>query len=252
MTLMITLLNCRPAERVIKRLNKLGNPSLPPYKVAVELNGKTVEMEVDTGAAVSLISESTKRKLFPATQLSKSPVALCTYSLEPITVLGQLPVEVKYNDYVGTHTLFVVKGNGSNLLGRDWLQEIRLDWASIKAIALGWPVATEELITEYAGVFAPGAGTTRHVQAELQLKEGAQPRFFRPRTVPYVLREKVGKELDRLEEAGVLRSVTHSDWAAPIVPVVKKDDRSGYVETIRLPLTQPSLLTNTLCQSLLT
>ena len=30
-------------------------------------------------------------------------------------------------------------------------------------------------------------------------------------------------ELDRLEKAGILEKVTHSDWAAPIVPVPEKD-----------------------------
>ena len=32
-----------------------------------------------------------------------------------------------------------------------------------------------------------------------------------------------GSELDRLEEAGVLRKVEHSEWVAPIVLVPKKD-----------------------------
>ena len=208
---------------VINRVNKVGSPAASPYKVTLELNGKPLEMEVDTGAAVSIISELTKKTMFPTATLSKTPVTLRTYSADPLTVLGKLSVEVKYRDYVGTHSLFVVEGKGSNLLGRDWLTAIRLDWASIKAVALGRPAAMEGLISEYAEVFTPGTGTMRHVTAQLCLKEGAQPRFFRPRSVPYSLKERVGKELDRLEEAGVLRKTSHADWAAPIVPVVKKD-----------------------------
>lgn len=37
------------------------------------------------------------------------------------------------------------------------------------------------------------------------------------------IHEMVGKELDRLEEIGVLRRVTLVIWAAPVVPVPKKD-----------------------------
>ena len=33
----------------------------------------------------------------------------------------------------------------------------------------------------------------------------------------------MGKELDRLKEAGILRRVDHSEWAAPTVPTPKKD-----------------------------
>ena len=31
------------------------------------------------------------------------------------------------------------------------------------------------------------------------------------------------EELERLEAAGIIEPVTHSDWAAPVVPVVKGD-----------------------------
>ena len=72
-------------------------------------------------------------------------------------------------------------------------------------------------------MFSSGVGTMKDVRAQLSLREGSKPRFCRPRTVPYALKQSVGKELDRLEESGVLRKVNHADWAAPIVPVPKKD-----------------------------
>ena len=45
------------------------------------------------------------------------------------------------------------------------------------------------------------------------------------RTVPFVLREAVEKELDHLEQEGVIKKVDHSEWAAPIVVVPKGDGR---------------------------
>ena len=187
-------------EDVINRVNKLGCPSPSPYRVTLEINGKPLEMEIDTGATVSIISEITKKALFPKAKLNQTSLALHTYSAEPLTVLGQMSVEVKYNHYVGTHNLTVVKGKGSSLLGRDWLKMIHIDWASIKAV-------------EPTG------------------------------TVPYALKEKIGKELDRLEDAGVLKKVIYSDWAAPIVPVVKKDGSiricGDYKVTIN-PLPKPT------------
>ena len=56
-------------------------------------------------------------------------------------------------------------------------------------------------------------------RAHLSLKEDATPRFHRPRPVPFAIKDSVGRELDRLEEAGILRKIDHSEWAAPVVPV---------------------------------
>ena len=66
-------------------------------------------------------------------------------------------------------------------------------------------------------------GHTLELLYACEYERGVQPQFCWPYTVPYALKEKVGKELDRQEEAGVLRKVNHADWAVPIVPVVKKD-----------------------------
>ena len=59
--------------------------------------------------------------------------------------------------------------------------------------------------------------------AHLKLKENATPQFFKPRPVPFALKEKIAEELKRLERIGVLEKVEFSDWATPIVPVRKPD-----------------------------
>ena len=42
-------------------------------------------------------------------------------------------------------------------------------------------------------------------------------------TVPYSLKAKVEAELNRLLEHGIIEPVHFADWAAPIVPVLKRD-----------------------------
>ena len=59
--------------------------------------------------------------------------------------------------------------------------------------------------------------------ATIRMDPAAQPRFCKPRAVPYSLKEKVEKELDRLLKQGVIEKINFSEWAAPIVPVMKKD-----------------------------
>ena len=60
-------------------------------------------------------------------------------------------------------------------------------------------------------------------KAKLAIKPGAKPIFVCPRSVPFALREPVERELERLEAAGVIEKINHSDWAARIVAVPKGD-----------------------------
>ena len=49
--------------------------------------------------------------------------------------------------------------------------------------------------------------------------------FHRPCPVPFALKEAIEREIHRLEDAGIFKKVNHSDWAAPIVLVPKKDGK---------------------------
>ena len=178
----------------------------------MEMNGQSVCMEFDTGASVSLVSHSTQQRLFLGERLEKSEVRLTTYTGEPIPVLGVMKVRVRYGEYCRMHPLYVVPGDGLSLLGRDWLQSIRLNWSSLKVGRVSSsPRSLESLLRKYDHIFRKGVGTMKHFEARLVLKPGAKPRFCRPRPVPYALREPIERELDHLESDGFVERVLHSD-----------------------------------------
>ena len=54
------------------------------------------------------------------------------------------------------------------------------------------------------------------------LKSESQPKFCRPRKIPFAYEEMTIRELVRLVNEGVLKRVEYSHWAAPIVVVPKK------------------------------
>jgi hypothetical protein len=60
----------------------------------------------------------------------------------------------------------------------------------------------------------------------LTLKQNATPANRRARPVPYASLPIVEQELDRLLNLGVIKSVKHADWTAPVM-VVKKPDGSA-------------------------
>ena len=64
----------------------------------LQLDGKPVTMEVDTGAAVSLISEWTLKQVLPKAAIHSTTVVLRTYTSERIPVRGELQVMVQYGN----------------------------------------------------------------------------------------------------------------------------------------------------------
>jgi len=195
-----------------------------PLLIQLELDGATVPFEVDTGAAVTIISQRTKQEFLPQVCLKPSQVTLQTYTAQPMKVLGELHVNVKYGKYDGIHKLFVVEGSGPNLMGRNWLYYIQLDWQSLGISAVTEnPTILRNMLTKYKEIFQDGLGTMRDFTAKLTLKNDAKPKFCRPRSVPFALKEPIERELKRLEAMGVLQPVKHSEWATPLVPVPKAD-----------------------------
>ena len=54
------------------------------------VNGKPVKMELDTGAAVSLVSKKVWKDFWPKSELEKCNILLKTYTDKRLHVLGQL------------------------------------------------------------------------------------------------------------------------------------------------------------------
>ena len=149
-----------------------------------------------------------------------------TYSKEPIAVVGTTDVQVAYEGQTAILPLVIVRGEGPTLLGRNWLSQIRLNWRKIHCST---STGLHELLTTYSEVFQDGLGSFKGYEATINVDSNATPRFYKARTVPYAMREKVEEELDRLVAEGTLEPVEYSHWAAPIVAVVKSDRKSVHI-----------------------
>ena len=113
----------------------IANEETRPVVVTLRLDNRQIDMEVDTGTAVSLISATTYHTLRSedqAPELLASSVKLCTYTREVIKVLGAIEVDVRYLDLQERLRLLVVTGDGPSLFGRDWLRNF--DWKELNFI----------------------------------------------------------------------------------------------------------------------
>ena len=89
------------------------------------------------------------------------------------------------------------------------------------------------------GVVPCGAKT---IEAKLHIASEAKPRFCNARQVPHALREKVENELNRLENSGIIEPAQFSEWATPIVLVLKPDGSVRVCGDYKLTVNQAAKL----------
>lgn len=77
-----------------------------------ELNDQVVKMELDTGSAVSVMSESDYKVFFSKEKLNLSSIFLKTYTGKKVRPRGVLPVTVEYNSQKEILNLYILPNRG--------------------------------------------------------------------------------------------------------------------------------------------
>lgn len=80
-----------------------------------------------------------------------------------------------------------------------------------------------DVLEKHKAVLGSDLGTAKGFAAKIIVESEATPNFLRARSLPYFYGDKIENELDKLVAEGTLSPVDHSDWAAPIVAVLKPD-----------------------------
>ena len=79
-------------------------------------------------------------------------------------------------------------------------------------------------LNKYPGLFSDGVGTFSGPKVRIHVSADAQPLFHKARPVPYMMQSMIKCELDHLQSEVIISPVEYSDWAAPIVPILKADE----------------------------
>ena len=70
--------------------------------------------------------------LFQNLPLTSTKIKVRAYANEPLKVLGKLTIDVSYENKIYSRlVLYVIKGSAVNLLGRNWMALMRLNWEDI-------------------------------------------------------------------------------------------------------------------------
>ena len=209
-------------EYQIMTVNGSNGRKIEPIMVVLDLNNNVVRMEVDTGAAATLISQNTFNKINDGKLiLRSSDHKLIDYSGNRIPVEGSINLPVKYHDQEKILTAIVVTA-GSDVLGRDWLSHLKLKWKElfpvkeIGSVDNNWP-------TRFPQIFSDTLGTYTDPKVHIAQIPGSNPVFLRERNLPLAIKSKVKHTIDEMVKEGILTPTEESQWATTIVPVLKPD-----------------------------
>ena len=92
------------------------------FRTSFTVDGKQIDMDIDTGAAVSIISEKIFQATFQKVPLQAASIRLKTYTGEVMPVLGQFEATVSFKQQTEQLPVVVVKGSGPALCGKNWLE----------------------------------------------------------------------------------------------------------------------------------
>lgn len=193
-----------------------------PYYVKLSVENALVKFEIDTGSKISAISQGFYDEMFLKVPIVKRILTFKSYTGDIIQTVGYIMVSVSYEGKKAALKLYIIKNGGPPLIGRTWIKELdllRFNARNNHHYIFDENLLEKNLKDEFPEVFAEGLGTFKS-QIRLHLKDDT-PIFVKARPLPLALRERVERELDRLQREGVIYKVDRSDYGTPIVPVVK-------------------------------
>ncbi|XP_062710558.1 uncharacterized protein K02A2.6-like isoform X1 [Aedes albopictus] len=209
----------------IKKINE-------PCYVEAQIESRMLTMEVDCGSAESVISEELFLRNFRDFRLEVCNKRLVVIDGKRLQVLGKADVLVQLNGLRKQLPLIVLRCNNefTPLMGRSWLDIFFGDWRQAfthqASTTRVHSLKDEELLNikrKFPSVFDKDLSRPiKGYVGDLVLKDD-KPIFRKAYDVPLRLKQKVLDCLDGLEKDGIIEPVETSEWASPVVVVVKKD-----------------------------
>ena len=108
----------------------------PPSTVDILVNDNNIQMEIDTGASLTIMSYAKFKKLNCDEKLivNSFSAKLKTYTGEIIIPIGVVEFDVKYGAQNVSLPIIILSGSGPTLMGRNWIEVFKLNWKDIFSI----------------------------------------------------------------------------------------------------------------------
>ena len=183
------------------------------------MSGTPMELQIDTGAEVMVITEKAWRSM-GAPPVTSSDRTLRGPASHELTALGKFEAEMSARRKKVVEDIYIVKCLHRCLLGRLAIEKLELLAVNTIAQVKSTTESPEKAFPE----LFEGLGRMNGVY-QIQLQNDSKPfALSTPRRVAIPLLKAVEKELKRMEELGVIKKVEEpTEWCAGMV-VVPKDN----------------------------
>lgn len=227
---------CFKKSGYVNVINSITNQHKPAV-CTLNVEGQQIQMEVDTGACVTIISKGEYFKKFRNVRLNKLDCKeLVTVTGQNINELGEIEVEVDTGCELFKLKMIVMDSDRhfNALLGRNWIDVLYPQWknafvdmVNIKAVSdlnTNDVNLLNEIKVKFPKVVVKGLVTPiEGFMVDIVLKENQIPIFHAPYGVPFKLRDKFCKEISNLTDQSILVPIKSSRWASPVVIVPKSN-----------------------------
>ena len=199
------------------------NTQASDWQAIFDVNGQQLALEIDTAAHCNVISLNTVRRLGLEDQIVTSNVLINGVHNEAKRPHGSIKILCGYRDKKMNLEFQVLNSSRDiNLIGRT--DSVKLNLVA-RVHAVDKRESCERIIKSFSDVLGDEIGCLPG-EYHIKIDESVHPVVHPPRTLPVAIRDQVRKELEHLENCGILAKVTEpTDWVNSMVAVRKKNGR---------------------------
>ncbi|UYV65600.1 hypothetical protein LAZ67_3004808, partial [Cordylochernes scorpioides] len=176
----------------------------PPYIIRLKVEKICIDFELDTGSCLTLISENDFKKYLPNAQLKTIRMIIKTYDGTVVPILGEVIVKVEFQGKTSMLRAVVVKGEKKALLGREWINLLKIDYFAVNQIPS--EIAIAEFLKEHQVLFNDTAEPIKGFTFSMNICD-VSPIFHKARPVPFAIRTAVTEALENMVTKGYLYRV---------------------------------------------